>query len=146
MAGSAIQLEVSDGDLAAVFAQLMGPQLDIAVRDVAEFGLNRIDDHFREERDAQGRPFQPLKRRTVRRKQRLGKILKILQQDGDLRRSIIYRIDSEGIIWGTNRIYAATQFLGDELRNIPARNPLDFSDADLQEMGELVRDRLTNRF
>lgn len=145
MAGSAIQLELDEGDLAAALGRLTGPLLDVALRDIAEYGSNRIDDHFQEERGPDG-PWEPLKERTLKRKQRRNKLLKILREEDDLRRSIIYQIDDGGIVWGTNRVQAASMQFGDESRGIPARPFLYFTDEELQEMGELVRDRLTNRF
>jgi len=116
MAGAAITAEIDSAQLTAFFAPLQGQNLSAALKNIGEYGLTRIDRRFKTQTDPQGQPWRPLARSTVKTKARRGKRLKILQQDGDLRRTIVYRVDRDGVVWGTNRPYAAIHQFGGRVK------------------------------
>jgi phage virion morphogenesis protein len=122
--------------------------LDPVYKNIGEYMVLSILDRYDKEIDSQGKPWAPLTAATIKQKQRKGKIQKILQQDGNLRLTIIYQASASQVEIGTNRIYGAIhQFGGRAGRgkkvNIPARPFLGVSVVDEREIVDIIQDFLS---
>ena len=118
-----------------------------AFNQIGEYILRQTQLRFDKQQDPDKKSWQPLKPSTLRKKQQKSKILKILQQDGDLRRSIVYQATDKKVEIGTNRIYGAIhQFGGNAGRGrktkIPARPYLGVNGDDEREVVAIIEDYL----
>lgn len=102
-----------------------------AMVEIAEMMLFSVEENFEQE----GRPkWEDLKESTKRARARRGTWPgKILQESRQLLGSLTRRATATEAIVGSNKEYAATQFLGDPSRNIPARNALVAQPEDVAE-------------
>lgn len=139
------------------------------MRAVAGIMINAVEDNFAQ----QGRPaWQDLKPSTMMTRSKEGTWPgKILQRSGALASSIVRHSDSNTAVVGTNKVYAAIQFLGGRTKphvikakngralsfggivvrqvnhpgsNIPARNALRMTPRDLRDIVEASQ-RFYNR-
>lgn len=103
-----LKITVDDSQLQAAFARLRQTLQDLRapMSDIGEYTLKRIDDGFRKEQSFYGVPWQPLKPRTIKQKQRQKPpaIQKILQNSGLFRASFSYTADSTSVEIGSNRV------------------------------------------
>lgn len=79
-------------------------------REIGQSLLVNIRQGFEAERSPEGEAWEPLKPATVRR--RKGDAHPILQWEGWLKKTITPRVTSEGVIVGTNLVYAAVHQFG----------------------------------
>jgi phage virion morphogenesis protein len=142
-------LKVDDSEIQEYLTQLQSKvqNLEPAYKIIGEYMILAIIDRYDKEITAEGQPWAALSAATIKQKQRKGKIQKILQQDGDLRRTIIYQTSPTQLEIGTNRIYAAIhQFGGQAGRGkkvtIQARPFLGISEADKSEIVKICQDFL----
>ena len=66
----------------------------------------------------------------------------LLESRGDLIDSIVHDSDAAQAAWGSNLIYAATHQLGDDSRGIPDRAYLGLSEADIDQILDLVEQEI----
>ena len=144
-----VVLRVDDSEVQQALSRLAGrmENLTPVFKNIGEYVTSSTLERFDDEEDAQGNKWAALTAATIARKQKKGKILKILQQDGDLRRTVVYQAGASKVEIGTNRIYGAIhQFGGRAGRggkvNIPARPFLGVSAADSLEVVSIVEDFL----
>ena len=131
-----------------------GRDLTPLMRDIGEYLLRATKDRFAEQKAPDGAPWAPLSEATKRRKTRNRD--RILTQDGYLGGTLAYRAAPDGLLLGSPLVYAGTHQFGAQKGafgttskgspipwgDIPAREFLGLSDADRDEIGELVRDYL----
>lgn len=122
-----------------------GRRLTPCLKDVGEHLLRSIDRRFDEQISPEWQPWADISDVTKERKQgRFGEG-KILTDTGRLRRSISYDASHNGLVVGTNTIYAAIHQLGGETgigKTMPARPFLGLSDQDKQDILEIVAEHL----
>lgn len=70
------------------------------------------DERFKAEKDPNGKPWKPLTAKTLERKRKHGKSLKILRQDGNLANKTAYNILDDGVEFGSPEVYAALHQFG----------------------------------
>jgi len=100
--------------------------------------------HFLNEEDSSGKRWAPLKSSTIRRRRAGGKGVRILQDTGRLRASIVRFSDRSNAIVGTNVIYAPTHQFG--RGSIPAREFLYLTDSERVELVEFVTNEILKPF
>ncbi|MBD2628478.1 phage virion morphogenesis protein [Trichormus variabilis] len=147
MAG--VTLRIDDSQVQAALSRLTGrmENLTPVFKNIGEYMTSSILERFDDEVDFEGNKWAALTAATIARKQKKGKILKILQQDGDLRRTVVYLAGANKVEIGTNRIYGAIhQFGGRAGRGrkvvIRARPFLGVSAADSLEVVSIVEEFL----
>jgi len=146
MAGDGVLFIWDDKDVQAMIARSIGNINDRTpvMKSFAEYMVKQTDDRFKNETAPDGSAWQQLSPVTLARKARLGKIDKILQQDGYLR--LVHPAadkDSAGIY--SDRIYGAIHNRGGKAGpghkvTIPKREFLGFNDADFKEFEETYKD------
>ncbi|MGL5923830.1 phage virion morphogenesis protein [Chroococcidiopsis sp.] len=147
---------INDREIQHAFNRLKQASSDLKapMSDIGEHFLKRADDGFRNETDPWGVPWQPLKPKTIARKQKDRKILKVLQSTGLLRASFSYTADSNSVEIGTNRVSAtgAPIAIFHQLgtRKMPARPMLPETDRlppqDLEEVLAILEEHITGVF
>ncbi|PMB01366.1 phage virion morphogenesis protein [Fischerella thermalis CCMEE 5273] len=146
-----LTIRVDDREIQQALGQLQTRLSNLlpVFKNIGEYMVLATTERFDNEVDPQGNSWHPLTTATIARKQRKGKILKILQQDGDLRRTIVYQASVDRVEIGTNRIYGAIhQFGGQAGRRrsvtIPARPFLGVSESDKSEILAIIEDYLSS--
>lgn len=146
-----IQIALRDLGLerSLVEAQRRTRNLRPAMSAIGEYFIGKIDREFRTESDPLNRPWAKLSKATLERKQRRGKITKILQEEGLMRASFSYEASDRSVIVGTNDPKAKYHQTG--TRKMPQRKILPESAGDLtaednQEIGESITDYLLRGF
>jgi phage gpG-like protein len=172
MAGASLSIKVKfdDNRIMAALTSLekAGGNMQLAFQDIGEYLLLSHRERFDKEQAPDGTPWEPLAESTLRRKMlkgvRRGKgekrkslttgkgtksgainVLarsKILVERGDLRDTLRYQASSDGLLFGTDRIYGATHQFGDEERNIPSREYLGLSEEDQAEIIAIIDSHL----
>ena len=104
------------------------------LRVVRQSLLTYIDDNFDTEGKASGEKWEELSPKYLEQKIKKVKINKILQFGGDLRTSFTSKINDSSLIIGTAKEYAAVHNFGYDERNIPQREFMRFSDAQLGDV------------
>lgn len=144
-----LTIRVDDREIQQALGQLQTRLSNLlpVFKNIGEYMVLATTERFDKEVDPQGSSWHPLTTATIERKRRKGKILKILQQDGDLRRTIVYQASADQVEIGTNRIYGAIhQFGGQAGRGrsvtIPARPFLGVSEAEQSEILAIIQDYL----
>jgi phage virion morphogenesis protein len=99
----------------------------------------KIDERFETQTDPDGRPWTPLAASTLRQK----RTRTILQETGNLRRSINSQIAGETITFTAEADYAGYQQQG--ASNIPSRVFLGLSEQSEEEVAEIVFANLARR-
>jgi len=107
--------------------------------------------HFKEQKDSEGKVWAPLKPGTIKRRRMGGRGgVKILQDTGRMRASVDRYSDRDTAITGTNTIYAATHQFGREGRtysyyfgewggaDIPAREFIYLTEGEQKTLIEFV--------
>jgi len=127
-----------------------GGQTAGLMRAVGYYMRRRTDTHFKDEKDPEGRAWEPLKECTIagrrigpRAKKRGGKRkIAILQDRGTLRRSINSIADATSAEIGTNLHYAGYHQFGAPRAHIPIRAFLGVADEDAEGIENLALDYL----
>ena len=118
MAEFVLRLSIQEGELQQFLRQLnlrLENKVEINRR-IGQTVVDLTDDRFKTQTDPEGQPWQDLKPGTWERKRRTGGILKILQEQGTLRDTIVYEADSQGVSIGSNLPYAAIHQFGGTVR------------------------------
>src|SRR6478672_1468068 len=144
-----LRINVDDHQVQQALASLATKTANLkpAFAQVGEYMVLRTQERFKQERDPQGNPWTKLAVSTLKRKQKKAKIPKILQQDGDLRKSIVYKASNSQVEIGSNRKYARIHQLGGRAGRghkviIPARPYLGVDAVDSAEIQAIVEDFL----
>lgn len=104
--------------------------------------------HFADAVDSSGKAWKPLKAATIKQRRMSGAGgVKILQDDGFLKGSIVKYSDRDEAITGTNKIYAATHQFGRagggwHGSDIPAREFIYLNDAERVTLVEFITKEL----
>lgn len=118
MANFVLRLSISPGeieDFLREFQRRIDNPLPLNKR-IGQLVVDKTDERFRTQTDPEGQRWQDLKPATWQRKRRsTSSILKILQERGTLRDSIVYEADNQGVSVGSNLVYAAIHQFGGEI-------------------------------
>lgn len=131
-----------------------GQNLTPAMQDMGEYLVRVTKDRFADETDPDGAPWQPLSEATKARKRRNRE--RVLTQDGFLGGGIVYQAGATEVVTGSPLVYAGTHQFGAEKGSfgstaggrpipwgdIPAREFLGLSNADGDELTDILRDYL----
>ena len=134
-----------------------GHDLTPAMRDIGEYLVRTTKDRFADERGPDGAPWEPLSDRTRSRKRRNAG--RILTEEGYLGGQIVYQAEPAAVETGSPLVYAGTHQFGAEkgsfgstsggtpipFGDIPAREFLGLSDADGDEIEDILRDFLMSQ-
>lgn len=137
------EIEISIDDLAAriglqeVEARLSN--LRPAFLSIGEYAIRKANDNFRGQHDPDGVAWAPLSANYRKRKRGT----KILTESGRLRGSITYQLTALTVTVGTNAKYARAHQEGYPKRNLPARPFIGASEEDIEEMGKILLDYLS---
>lgn len=112
-----------------------------AHRDFGEHLVNAHQERFAREIAPDGSPWVPLNPFYAKTKRRNRKIL---QDAGDLLRSLNYQVQGEVLLFGVDRVYAATHQFG--RGPIPARPFIGLGPADVDEAAAIYLDHLESTF
>ena len=157
MPGASLKVQVTGLDnverrLRAMAAA--GHDLTPVMRDIGEYLVRSTKERFRDEVDPLGAPWKPLSEHTRRRKRRNAG--RVLTQDGYLGGTLPFQAGPTSVEAGSPLIYAGTHQFGAEKGSfgstakggpipwgdIPAREFLGLSDADRDELTDILRDYL----
>jgi len=168
MAGIATRVTLDDSHVRALMqkfarhAENMAPALE----SMGEYMLVQTDKRFTGEHDPEGKPWAPLKLRTIygshrgKKYTKKGQLTKrfatyvarrkILTASGGLRGSIVYRVGRGHVVIGTNKIYGRVHQEGAEFSivsrrariRIPARPYLGVNADDRREFAAIVKEHL----
>lgn len=94
--------------------------------EIGEYVVRQTQLRFDRQQAPNGESWQRLAPSTIKQKNRQNKISKILQRDGDLRRSIIYQATDQGVEIGTNRQYAPIHQFGGTIQRKGGKRSLNF--------------------
>lgn len=151
MAGSTstISVDYDDRDVQAALERVFKVVSNTKpmMSEIAEYLHERTRDHFDDEQDPDGNPWEPLADSTRQRKQDQGvPVDRILHgQTLHLRDTIFpfYSKDEAGVSTGPGTdAYAATHQFGDDRRNIPARPYLGIGAEDEREILEIIEEEI----
>ncbi len=168
MAGIALKVTIDDQETKALMRKLAarGGDLRPALKSIGEYMLIETDKRFTGEHDPEGRPWTPLKLRTVygshrgKKYTKKGKLTKsfarhaarrkILTKTGHLRGRIVYKVGRGFVAIGTNVVYGRVHQEGADFSivsrrariRIPARPYLGANAADRREFTAIVKDHL----
>lgn len=150
-----LKITINDAELQAAFKRLKQAATDqrAAFQDIGEYTLKRVDDGFRKEQSFYGVPWQPLKPKTIKQKQKKRQITKILQATGLFRASFSYDAGTDFVEVGSNRVgkngisIGMLHQLGS--RRLPRREVLPneqqgLPQADTQEILSIISDHIEN--
>lgn len=138
MAGVNLQYRIEDSRMRQALDQLYQAEGNaaLAFRDIGEYLLISHDQRFRDQISPSGERWAPLSDRYRKRKKRNKD--RILFLDGHLAGTLRYVPAPDHLLFGTNRIYGATQHFGDADRGIPERPWLGLSQADAVHVAGLL--------
>ena len=158
MAGVQLRVEIDDTEVRAALHRLAsaGHDLTPVMRDIGEHLLGITRERFRAEEAPDGTPWAPLTLLTKAGKHRNRG--RILTERGFLSGNLAYRADATSVVIGSPSIYAGTHQFGAKKGafgasssgqpipwgDIPARPFLGLSDADADEIIDIVRDHLVD--
>lgn len=113
---------------------------------VGMYMIKQTIQNFEYERSPDGVKWKPLSPSTIKRRMKRSKKgrFKILQDTGELRRSIAYKAFKNKVIFGSNLVYAATHQFG--RGKIPARSFLGVTDENKQKALSMLKIYLKNSF
>lgn len=141
MAQFSLTLRISSDDLERKLAEIIKKMNAPAplYRNIGEYLVRQTQRvRFNSETDPDGVPWAPLAPSTLRRKRKIGAIMKTLQERGNLRRSIAYQADSQGVAVGSNLKYAALHQFGGEVRSFARTTEVGFK-LDGQGVGRFAK-------
>ncbi|MCW8855957.1 MAG: phage virion morphogenesis protein [Kangiella sp.] len=143
MAGVRYHIAVDSIDAITGFQKLIerAEDLEPVLREIGEHLLLSTDERFDAAESPDGQPWQELSPKYKARKKRNAD--KILVLDAYLK-NIIYQVEGNTLEFGTDKIYGATHQLGDDDRNIPAREFLGVSSDDEIAIVDIVDAYLAN--
>ena len=126
-----IKVQLPDSQVRTALSRLLsaGQNLSPAMRVVAGHLAAGVEDAFASETAPDGTPWATLAPATEKARAKTGHTpITILQQQGDLARSLVEAHDSKSAQVSTGLEYAAAHQFGIEERNLPARPYLGLSD------------------
>lgn len=151
MAGATSGIKVSFDDSQLQHAlnvlKIMGGDMTAAMLEISEYLHERTRDHFDNEEDPDGTPWQTLSAETIERKEKKGiSVNKILHGETLHLRDTIFSFSSDdeaGISTGPGTdAYAATHQFGDPDRDIPERRYFGIGDVDEIEILGIIQEHL----
>ncbi len=144
MAGARFSVRLDDGELQKMFAALVhaGADIEPVFADIGEHLLESTRARFDEQVDPEGNAWEPLKPATsARKKKNSGRIL---IDSGMLMGEMSYEADAGGLMFGSNKIYAATHQFGRPEAGVPARPFLGLSKTDIIAIERLLHEHLSD--
>lgn len=137
-----IRVEFDDRAVQAALenAQQALGDLTPAMSAIGEYMVLRTEERFDQEQSPSGQPWAPLTTAYLEQKRRKNKILKILQREGDLIRTIVYNAEKDFVEVGTNRDYGEYHQFGTS--KMPARPYLGVNPEDEREIAAIIEDYL----
>jgi len=145
MAGVHLDLEGEQVvlDLLGEVEQRVG-NLQTPFEDIGEYLLQAHDERFEQQVSPDGNAWEALSEDYLKseRKQASRGSDKILVLDDYLKSLLRYFANAKELLFGSDRVYAATHQLGDESRGIPARPFLGISQDDENEIVWILEDWL----
>jgi phage virion morphogenesis protein len=140
-----ISIEIKDAGVKEMLARIARKGEDItgALQIIGERILRHTGERFTAQRDADGKPWKPLKPATLKHK----KNPMILTESHQLRDSIRYQVSDNVLRVGTNKVYGAIHQLGGKAGrgrkvNIPARPYLGVGKEDAADIVQVLTDWL----
>lgn len=105
---------VNDREVQSALARLSRASSDLTqpMSDIGEYMIRRVDSRFAQEKDFYNVPWQPLKPKTIKQKQKDRQILKRLQATGLFRASFSYTATKSSVEIGSNRVSRSGAPLG----------------------------------
>lgn len=154
MAGVELQMTIDDKVVRDAIAALVAAAVDLKApfEEIGASLVTSTQQRFEDEETPAGEAWPELAESTQARKVAKGTLRgkdHILRVQGDLYRSITYLATATQAEVGTNRVYAALQQLGGTAdmpagpAAVPARPFLGMSEADEQEITQILLDHLT---
>lgn len=142
MAGAKISVELDDRQVLAALGELIErmDRPETVFADIGKYLLLAHEERFERQESPHGDPWLPLDPEYQRRKKKNAD--RILVLDGYLAGLLRYDASSEGLEFGTDRIYGATHQFGRPEAGIPARPFLGLSGADQAAVLDIVQDYL----
>lgn len=134
MAGAFLQFDENSQQVADAVAKVerLYGNLEEPFQDIGEYLINAHHERFRLQQSPDGEPWAPLSEGYRKRKKRNQDLILVL--NGYLRDMPRYQATPQALMFGTDRIYGATQQFGDDSRGIPARPWLGLSPDDRREV------------
>lgn len=151
MAGvtDSIKVDFDDSNIQKALLKLskIGDNLPTAMLEISEYLHERTRDHFDNEEDPDGIPWQTLSAETLERKEKKGvSVNKILHGETLHLRDTIFSFSSDdeaGLSTGPGtEAYAATQQFGDPDRNIVERRYFGIGELDETEIISIIHEYL----
>ena len=143
MAGAGVSLRIDTSEIGPMTARLRGlADMDTSglMPRLGEYLQNSTQERFKAEAGPDGSRWAVLQPRTRQRKRRNPST--ILTERGFLRKNIQWQVTAPGRVEvGSSMVYAATHQFG--RGKIPARPFLGLSRKDEEQVGEIVRDWLS---
>lgn len=124
----------------------MGTLRNDVLHDIGETLVSNTKFRFRDGKDPEGHAWEPSARAWEQGlKDNAGRMGKTLIDTGDLRRSITHAVTQDGVLVGSNKVYARIHQEGGKAGRgrkvtIPARPFLGFNDDDREDVADLLRD------
>lgn len=154
MAGAKYRIELDDEVLRRTLQELpeRATNLAPALKNIGEHLDETTRRRFDRHEAPDGTAWDPVSERYASRKRR-GKAAprgrsgdrrpgNILRLTGELKDTLRFQILGNELLFGSDRIYAATHQFGDDTRNIPSRPFLGLSDENDQSIREILNDHL----
>lgn len=143
---TSVLFDLHDQDLQSLLKKTISRITDMTpvMKSFGEYMQGATDKRFRDEKAPDGSGWKALSSVTKARKAKLGKIDKILQQDGYLR-LVHYKAGKAEMSLESDRKYARIHQYGGKAGRgrkvtIPKREFLGFSDDDIKEFQETCKD------
>jgi len=142
MAGARIKVRIDDDAVRAALARLEDRARDLgpALEAIGEHLLLSHEERFELEETPEGEPWIPLHPDYHRRKPK--NVDRILTLEGELRGTLRYQVRDGELLFGSDRVYAATHPFGREDNGIVARPFLGVSDEDRAEIRDILIEHL----
>lgn len=142
MAGASVSVAIDDKELQRFFTKLIQQTDDMTdiFAAIGEQQLESTAQRYKDQKAPDGKKWARLKKKTIAQKSRNAD--KKLIDSGDLMGTYSYEADSDSLVFGSNRIYAATHQFGDEDRGIVARPHIGISASDELDISNLLAQQL----
>lgn len=136
MAGASVDIKIDDQQLQSFFTRLLQQTDDMTdiFADIGEQQLESTAQRYQDQEAPDGTKWAYLLESTLENKERND----ILIDSGDMMGTYTYDASPDSLIFGSNRIYAATHQFGDEDRGIVARPHIGISAGDEQSISDLL--------
>jgi len=145
MAGVNLSITIEDKSVRRALGELLtaGRSLRPALEEIGEYLIEVHEERFAAQVSADGRQWAPLNPKYQARKKRHPDLILVLNEY--LADSFRYQASDDELLFGTDRVYAATHQFGAPERGIPARPFLGIAEGDEEIVG-IIRDFVNDAF